>query len=102
MKQRFKRTVSWNKYKSDITAQPKSNNLDFIIDAKFRNINRLFVLSLKKDASSSTRNFNSLYYMPLVEIKDSNMLIDKNDFLIKHMKNVLKCQEMMTIQEEIY
>ena len=80
MKQRFKRTVSWNKYKSDITAQPKSNNLDFIIDAKFRNINRLFVLSLKKDASSSTRNFNSLYYMPLVEIKDSNMLIDKKRF----------------------
>ena len=28
LKQGFKRTVSWNKYRSEITTQPQNNNLD--------------------------------------------------------------------------
>ena len=28
IKQGFKRTISWNKYRSEITRQPKNNNLD--------------------------------------------------------------------------
>ena len=44
IKQGFKRTISWNNYRSEITAQPKNNNLDYLIDPTFRNINRLFVL----------------------------------------------------------
>ena len=47
--------------------------------------------------------------MPLVEIKDINALIDSKPFFDqpvktnkKHMKNLLKCQEMLTIQNEIY
>ena len=47
IKQGFKRTVSWNKYRSEITTQTKNNNLDYLIDQTFRNINRLFVLSFK-------------------------------------------------------
>ena len=47
--------------------------------------------------------------MPLVEIKDFNALIDNKPFFdqpVKHnkkrMKSLLKCQEMMTTQQEIY
>ena len=47
IKQGFKRTISWNKYRSEITTQPKNNNLDYLIDSTFRNINRLFALSFK-------------------------------------------------------
>ena len=43
--------------------------------------------------------------MPLVEIKDFNALIDSKQFFDwpvktnkQHMKNLLKCQETMTIQ----
>ena len=43
MKQVFKRIISWNKYRPEITTQPKTNNLDYIIDPKFRNIDRLSV-----------------------------------------------------------
>ena len=46
-KQGFKRTLSWNKYKSEMTTQPNNNNLDQMIDPTFRNINRLFVKSFK-------------------------------------------------------
>ena len=47
IKQGFKKTISWNKYRSEITTQPKNNNLDYLIDPTFRNFNRLFVLSFK-------------------------------------------------------
>ena len=46
IKQGF-RTISWNKYRSEITTQPKTNNLYYLIDPTFRNINRLFVLLFK-------------------------------------------------------
>ena len=32
MKQGFKRTTYWNKYRSEIRIQPKNNNLDYLID----------------------------------------------------------------------
>ena len=40
IKQRFKRTIFWNKYRSVITTQSKSNILDYLIDPAFRNIKR--------------------------------------------------------------
>ena len=47
--------------------------------------------------------------MPLVEIKNFNALIDKKLFFDQSVKNkqlryksLLKCQEMMTIQQENY
>ena len=41
--QSFIRTISWNKFRSEITTRPRNNNLDYMIDPTFRNINRLFV-----------------------------------------------------------
>ena len=106
IKQGFKRTIPLNKYRSEITKQPKNNNLDYLIDPTFRNINRLFVLSFKSGNNDPAVNSFHKYYMPLVEIKYFNALID---FLIsqsktnkKHMKNLSKCQEIMTIQQGIY
>ena len=66
IKQGFKRIIFWNKYKSEIMTQPKKNNLDYLIDPTFRNINRLFVLSLKNGNGDSTGNSFEKCYMPLV------------------------------------
>ena len=55
IKQGFKRTISWNKYISEITTQIKDNSLDYLIDPTFRNINRLFVLSFKNGNNDPTR-----------------------------------------------
>ena len=71
IKQGFKRTISWNKYRSEITAKRKNNNLDYLIDPTFRNINRWFVFSFSFDK----------HYMPLAEIKYFNALIDNKSFL---------------------
>ena len=65
-----------------MTTQTESNNLDYLIDPTFRNINRLFVLLFKNGNSDSTKNYFDKYYMELVEIKDFNALIDYKSFLI--------------------
>ena len=64
--QAFKRTIFWNKYRSEIATQPKCNNLDYLSDATFKNINRLFALSLKNGNIDPTRDSFDKYYMPLV------------------------------------
>ena len=56
IKQAFKRKISWNKYRSEITTQPKTNNLDYLIRPTFRNIHRVFVFSFKNDNFARTRN----------------------------------------------
>ena len=47
LNQGFQRTKFCNKHRSEITTKPKNNNLDYMIHPKFRNVNRLFVLSFK-------------------------------------------------------
>ena len=79
----FKGTPSWNKYRSEITTQPKNSNLDNLIDTTFTIVNSLFVLSFKNCVSDPTRLSFDRYYMPLVEIKDFNALIDNKPILIK-------------------
>ena len=77
--------------------------MDYLIDLTFRNINRLFVLSFKNGNDDPTRYSLDKYYMPLVEIKEFNALIDNNQFFDlpvkkrsrKPMKNLSKCQEIM-------
>ena len=66
IKQRFKRTISWNKYRSEITIQSKNSNLDYLIDPTFKDINRLFVLSFKNGNDDPIRHSSDKYYIPLV------------------------------------
>ena len=93
--QGFKRTISWNKYRSGITTQTKNNNLDYLIDPLFRNINRLFVLSFKNGNDDPTRNSFDEYYMPLAEVKDFNALIDNKPFFNQPIKNKQETYEKL-------
>ena len=43
----------------------------------FRNISRLFSLSFKNGDDDLSRNSVDKYYMPFVEIKNFNVLIDR-------------------------
>ena len=56
IKQVFKKTISGNKYRYEITAKSKNNSLDYLLDPTFRNINRLFVLSFKNGDDDPTRS----------------------------------------------
>ena len=68
IKQGFKRIISWNKNRPKITTQPKDNNLDYLIETTFANINRLFVFN--NDNDDPKGNSFDKYCMLLVEIKD--------------------------------
>ena len=69
IKQTFKRKLSWNKNRSEITTQPQNNNMDYLIDPTFRNINMLFILSFKSNDNDHKRDFFDKYYMPFKKSK---------------------------------
>ena len=62
LKTGFKRTIKWNKYRSQMTIQPQNNNLNYLIDPTFTNVNRLFVLSFSRNNNSDNRFFFRLLY----------------------------------------
>ena len=96
IKQGFKRTISWNKFRSEITTQTKINNLDYFIDPTFRNINRFFVVSFKNGNNDPTKDYFNKNYMPLVEIKDFNALIDNKPFFDQPVKNKQEVYDKLT------
>ena len=49
LKTEFKRTIKWNKYRSEISNQPKNNNLSYLIDPTFNKVNRLFILLFENE-----------------------------------------------------
>ena len=89
----FKEKSSWNKYRSEITTYTKNKNLSYLIDSTFRNINRLFILSLKNDTNDPGRNFFEKFYILLIEIKDFKALIGDKTFFDQPVKHKKEAQE---------
>ena len=79
-----KRTTKWNKHRSEITNQTKNNNLNYLIDRTFTKVNGLFVLLFENE---NDRASFSKYYVPNVQIKDFNVLIDGKSFFDMPIKN---------------
>ena len=92
-KTEFKRTIQWNKYRSEMSNQARNNNLNCLTDPAFTDVNRLFVLSFENETD---RTSFKKYYVPKMEIKDFNVLIDGKTFFEipvkkkKHMNKLLK------------
>ena len=87
LKTGFKRTIKWNKYRWQMTIQPQDKNLNYLIDPRFTNVNGLFVLSFSRNNNADNRDSFLDYYVPNVEIKDFNVLIDKKSFFDLSVKN---------------
>ena len=87
LKSGFKRTIKWNKYRPQMTIQPKNSNLNYLIDPTFMNVNKLFVLSFPKNNNTDSRCSFSNYYVPKVRINDFNVLIDGKSFFDLSVKN---------------
>ena len=67
-----------------MTNQTKTNHLNYLTDLTFTKVKRLFVLSFKNEED---RTSFSKYYVPKVEIKDFNVLIDGEIFFDVPVKN---------------
>ena len=83
LKSGFKRTISWNKYLAKPELLAQNANLNHLIEPSFQGVNRLFVLAFEND---DQRTSNKRYYIPNVEIKDYNVMIDGENFLKKRKK----------------
>ena len=84
LKSGFKRTISWNKYLAKPELLAQNANLNHLIEPSFQGVNRLFVLAFEDDAQ---RISNKRYYIPNVEIKDYNVMIDGKNFFDQPIKN---------------
>ena len=84
LKNGFKRTITWNKYLVKPELLARNANLNHLIDPSFQGINRLSALAFEDDAQ---RTSNKIYYIPNVEIKDYNVMIDGKYFFNQPVKN---------------
>ena len=97
LKSGFKRTVKWNKYRSEMTKQTKTNHLNYLTDPTFTKVSRLFVFSFEYEED---RTSFSKYYVPKVQIKDFNVLIDGEIFFDVPVKNKEEaCKKLMNISK---
>ena len=73
----FKGVVNWNRYLSKPELLAQNPNLHHLIEPSFQGVNRVFVLAFENDAQ---RTVHSGYYLPNVEIKNYNVMIDGENF----------------------
>ena len=62
-------------------------NLNHLVEPSFQGINRLFVLPFEHDNNNDWRSSNKRYYIPNVEIKDYNVIIDGKNFSDQPVRN---------------
>ena len=91
LKPGFKRTEKWNKYRSQMTVQSNNNNLNYLIDPTFTKVNRLFILSFERieenNVKKNHRDSFSYYYVPNVEMKDFDVLMEGKNLSDLPVKN---------------
>ena len=101
LKSGFRRTISWNKCQSSIKTYAQKRYLNHLVDPSFKGVNRPFILSFENEID---RTSHSSYYLPKVEIKDYNVMVDSQNFfdqpkvILKHMKvlaELLLAKEMI-------
>ena len=84
LKSGFKRVINWNKYLLKPELLLQNANLNYLVEQSFQGVNRFFVLAFENDNQRiSTRR----YYLPTVEIKDYNVMINGVNFFDQTIKN---------------
>ena len=84
LKSGFKRVINWNKYLSKPELLAQNPNINHLIEPSFQGVNRLFVLAFENDDG---RTSSDEYYLPTVEIKDYNIMINGKNFFDQPIKN---------------
>ena len=90
LKSGFKKTISWNKYESSIKTFEQNRYLHYLINPSFQGVNRLFALPFENE---NDRTSHSTYYLPKVEIKDYNVMVDGRDFFDQSINSMNKTCE---------
>ena len=84
LKSAFKRVINWKKYLSKPELLAQNPNLNHLVEPRFQGVNRLFVLAYENDIQ---RTSPKGYYLPNVEIKNYNVMINGENFFDQPIKN---------------
>ena len=84
LKSSFKRVINWNKYLSKPELLGQNPNLNHLVEPGFQGVNRLFVLAF---VGYNNRTAHDSYYLPTVEIKDYNIMINGENFFDQPIKS---------------
>ena len=103
LKSGFKRVINWNKYLSKPELLAQNTNINHLVEPSFQGISRFFVLAFENDTQGRS---HSNYYLPNVEIKDYNIMINGENFFdqpiknkkvtYENIRNLLQVKEMTT------
>ena len=80
----FKRVINWDKYLSKPELLAQNPNLNHLVEPSFQGVNTLFVLAFEND---NHRTNDERYYLPTVETKDYNIMINGENFFDQQIKN---------------
>ena len=73
LKSGFNKIINWNKYLTKPELLRRNPNLNYLVEPSFQGVNRLFVLAFENDTQKTS---SKRYYLPNVEIKNYNVMID--------------------------
>ena len=87
LKSGFKRTINWNKYESNVKTFARNKYLNHLINPRIQGVNRLFLFSFENE---DDRTSHSTFYLPKVEIKYYNVIIDGKNVFDQPINNMTK------------
>ena len=85
----FQRSIYWNEYKTkELTANADINIFKYInLDLSFQGVNRLFVMAYSRLVNQPTRDGRTKYYLPRMDLKKYNVIIDGRNFYDNPVEN---------------
>ena len=88
----FQRSIDWNEYKTKgQNKDANANEFKYInLDPSFQGVNRLFVMAYNRVDGQHTRYGQRKYYLPRIDLKKYNVIIDGRNFMIIQSKVILK------------
>ena len=84
LKSGFKRVINGNKYLSKPELVTQNPNPNHLVEPSFQGVNSLFVLAFENDTQRTSAKG---YYLPTVEIKNYNVMINEENFFDKPIKS---------------
>ena len=97
----FQRSIYWNEYKTK--GQDKdanTNEFKYInLDPSLQGVNRLFVMAYSRtDNNQPTKNDQRKYYLPRIDLKKYNVIIDGRNFYDNPIESdIEKYRELKTV-----
>ena len=84
LKSGFNRLINWNEYllKTELLAQ--NSSLNHLVEPSFQGINCIFILAYEGEAQ---RTSSKGHYIPNVELRDYNIMINEENFFDQPIKN---------------